>query len=68
MSAELQEIKGGWAAVGHGWAVFGPTREDALERFRDAEAKHQELDRRAATSSTSEPPQRAERSQPDAQA
>ena len=33
MTAELQEIKGGWAAVGRGWAVFGPTQEEALTRF-----------------------------------
>lgn len=43
MEARLTPIKDGWAAVGHGWAVFGETRGEALERYRDAEAEHAKL-------------------------
>ena len=39
----LTPIKGGWAARGDGWAVHAPTREEAVERFREAEAKHKEI-------------------------
>jgi hypothetical protein len=51
MQVQLTEIKGGWAAVGRGWAVFGETREEALQRYREAELKHEELRHRDATSS-----------------
>jgi hypothetical protein len=55
MNAQLTEIKGGWAAVGRGWAVFGGTREEALERYRQAEAKRVEIMRREVTSDPTEP-------------
>jgi hypothetical protein len=42
-SLKLVEIKGGWAAVGSDWAVFGKTREDASDKFREAEVLHTEI-------------------------
>lgn len=48
MDASLRQIKDGWAALGRGWAVFGATREEALRRYREAEARHDEINRRAA--------------------
>ena len=43
---QLYEVKGGWHAAGRGWAVFGETREQAIERFHEAVAKHMEIDAR----------------------
>jgi len=42
----LMPIKNGWAAHGDGWAVHGHTREEALQKFREAECRHQEIDER----------------------
>jgi hypothetical protein len=42
----LERVKGGWAAIGDGWAVFAPTEDEAKERFAEAERKHQEIDGR----------------------
>jgi hypothetical protein len=42
----LTPIKSGWAAHGDGWAVHGRTREEAIEKFREAERRHQEIDSR----------------------
>ena len=42
----LLPIKNGWAAHGRGWAVHGKTREEALQKYREAEAKHAEIDAR----------------------
>jgi hypothetical protein len=42
----ITRIKNGWAAVGHGWAVFGASREEALGRYAEAETKHAELRQR----------------------
>jgi hypothetical protein len=39
----LTPIKGGWAALGVGWAVFGETQEQAMDRFLAAVRKHQEI-------------------------
>jgi hypothetical protein len=51
----LTPIKNGWAAVGHGWAVFAPSRAEALDRYQEAERKHQELrEREAVTSAPTE--------------
>ncbi len=36
----------GWLAKGSGWAVEGQTRETALQNFRDAARRHQEIDAR----------------------
>jgi hypothetical protein len=45
----LTPIKNGWAAVGHGWAVFAPSRDEALNRYEQAERKHDEIREREAT-------------------
>lgn len=42
----LTPIKNGWAAHGKGWAVHGSTREEALQKFSDAEQRHREIDAR----------------------
>lgn len=39
----LTPIKNGWAARGDGWAVHAPTRGEAIQKFREAEAKHEEI-------------------------
>lgn len=56
---QIVSIKNGWAAVGKDWAVFGQTREQAVDEFRRAEIKHQEILKRIAGDSTSAilPPQ-----------
>ena len=46
MEPELVGIKGGWAAVGLDWAVFGETKDDALRKYHDAEAQHTEISKR----------------------
>ena len=43
----IEPIKDGWAALGNGWAVHGRTQEEALERFEQAQKRHEEIDRRA---------------------
>lgn len=43
MQATLVAVKGGWHAVGDGWAVFGETEEQALERYQEAEQRHAEI-------------------------
>lgn len=40
----LTPIKNGWAAHGDGWAVHGHTREEAIQKFREAEQRHREID------------------------
>lgn len=52
MSPDLTPIKGGWAAVGQGWAVFGSTRDEALARFEEAEARHETMRQREARDRT----------------
>lgn len=42
----LSPIKGGWAAHGDGWAVHGRTREEAVQKFWEAEHRHREIDAR----------------------
>ena len=42
----LEQIHGGWAAVGDGWAVFGSSEEEATLRFEEAERKHREINAR----------------------
>ena len=46
MDPRLERIQGGWAARGDGWAVHGKTKQEALTRFREAELRHAEIDRR----------------------
>lgn len=43
MPPTLVEVKGGWHAVGDGWAVFGQTKQEALARYEEAERKHAEI-------------------------
>ena len=40
------QIISGWAAVADRWAVFGDTKEEALNKFREAERKHEEISKR----------------------
>lgn len=40
----LRPIKNGWAASGRGWAVHGATREEATERFYEAERIHRKIE------------------------
>lgn len=42
----MMKTRAGWLAVGDGWAVPGPTRDEALQRYRDAERRHDEIDAR----------------------
>lgn len=50
----LEQVKGGWAAIGDGWAVFAPTEDEATERFTEAERKHREIDERSSAPTESE--------------
>ena len=52
----LTPIKNGWAAVGHGWAVFGRSRDEALDRYQEAERKHDELRARGDSANTPKEP------------
>lgn len=61
---QLVEIKDGWAALGEGWAVFGKTREDALERYVSADEKHAELRARTMESPDPAPREPAAASRP----
>jgi hypothetical protein len=42
----LTPIKNGWAARGLGWAVHGRSKEEAVEKYYEAEARHREIDQR----------------------
>ena len=42
----LRAIKNGWAALGDGWAVHGRTKEEAIEKYHEAEVWHKVLDAR----------------------
>ena len=50
----LEQVKGGWAAIGDGWAVFAPTEDEATKRFTEAEHKHREIDERSTAQTESE--------------
>lgn len=43
MDPKLTEVRGGWAAVGQGWAVFASTRDDAVREYVEAEQRHREI-------------------------
>lgn len=45
MPLALTKIKNGWAAHGDGWAVHAPSKEEAIQKFRVAEIRHQEIDK-----------------------
>jgi hypothetical protein len=40
---KVAPIKNGWAAYGDGWAVHAPTIDEAIARYWQAVAKHQEI-------------------------
>lgn len=42
----MKKIQAGWAAIGPGWAVHGATRDEALEAYWRAEARHREIEAR----------------------
>jgi hypothetical protein len=46
MEPILTPIKNGWAARGKGWAVHGRTKEEAIQRYYEAEVRHREIDQR----------------------
>ena len=46
MEPRLVPIKGGWAALGPDWAVFGESKDEAIEKFNKSLKKHQELAQR----------------------
>ena len=48
----LMPIKGGWAALGDGWAVFGESKDDAIEKFRQAESQHDLLNKQGQSGTT----------------
>ena len=56
MDPKLVEVKAGWAAVADWWAVIGKTKEEALEKFREAERRHQEIAGRVTDSPLAHPP------------
>lgn len=62
-SPRILEIRGGWMAVGVGCGVAGPTREEALARYREARARHTVI----LTRPTNERAPPSERSPTDAQ-
>ena len=45
MQPIVKPIKNGWAAYGDGWAVHASTFEGAVQRFREAVCRHQEIDK-----------------------
>jgi hypothetical protein len=53
----LLPIKNGWLAVSpvERWGTDAPTREEAIERFRQAERRHREIDTRLFCYETQQP-------------
>ena len=43
---QLSPIKGGWAALGAGWAVFGESKDEALVKYREADELHRIIEER----------------------
>ena len=43
MEPKMVQIISGWAAAADRWAVFGETKEEALNKFKEAERKHEEI-------------------------
>jgi len=43
----LMEIRHGWAAIGDGWAVHAPTKEEALKQYAEAHQRHVEIEGRS---------------------
>lgn len=64
---EVVAIKGGWAALGDGWAVFGASEEEALLNYTKADERRKEIRSRSTLNAeTTEFPRLYERSQTDA--
>ena len=40
----IQPVREGWAAVGHGWAVFASSPDAAIEKYQQAERVHREIE------------------------
>jgi hypothetical protein len=40
---QLVQINNGWQAHGDGWAVYGATREEAIENYWKAVQRHKEI-------------------------
>ena len=40
---KIDKVKAGWAALGEGWAVHAPTREAAIEKYKERERFYREL-------------------------
>ena len=54
----LTRIKSGWAAHGDGWAVHGPTKQGAIEKFKKREEFYEDLAKRPPWYENSENPHR----------
>ena len=46
MTPILTQAKNGWLARGDGWAVHGASQEEAVQKFEEAERRHQEIEAR----------------------
>ena len=46
-NVDVRPVKGGWAALGDGWAVHGETVEEAVRLYHEAVKRHREMDARA---------------------
>ena len=42
----IEQIRGGFAAIGNGWAVAARTPSEAEQRYRAAERLHREIEAR----------------------
>lgn len=45
-NVDIRRVKGGWAALGDGWAVHGETEEEAVKLYYEAIERHKEIDAR----------------------
>lgn len=43
---DTKPVKGGWAALGNGWAVHGKTEEEAIRLYHEAIERHKEIEAR----------------------
>ncbi len=43
---DLRPIRGGWAALGDGWAVHGESKEEAVRLYHEAIERHKKIDAR----------------------
>lgn len=44
---DVRPVKGGWSALGAGWAVHGRTEEEAIHLYYKAIEKHNEIEARS---------------------